>query len=57
MNIFTNHSLKFQLEINKIRENDEALKLEVAEINRIAKESGVSAKYVRLNEDKYPYAR
>jgi hypothetical protein len=50
MNIFSNHSLKFQLEINKIRENAEALKLEVAEINRLAKESGVSAKYVRLNE-------
>jgi hypothetical protein len=43
-------SLRFQLEINKIRENDEALKIEVAEINRIAKELKISPKYVRLNE-------
>ena len=57
MNIFSNKSLKFQLEINKIRENDEAVRREVAEINRIAKESGVSAKYVRLNEDKYSDTR
>lgn len=50
MNIFTNTSLKFQIEIHKMRLANKIVRDEVAEINRIAKLTGAKPKYVRLNE-------
>lgn len=53
MNIFSNTSLKFQIEIHKMRLADKTVREEVAEINRIAKEKGISPKYVTgLSENK-----
>jgi hypothetical protein len=48
MNIFHSDSPEFKAEIEKMRLADKVARLEVEEINRIAKLTGESPKYIRL---------
>lgn len=51
MNIFSPGSREFKIEARKMRQAARVLRREVKEINRIAKQKGISPKYVKLNEE------